>query len=71
VTGTKAGCVRCRVEIRVRVRGRAVVTYLPAEGNTFAGRSGVLPKGRLAYAVVARSDASGLTTTRAGSARIR
>jgi type 1 glutamine amidotransferase len=70
VTGTKAGCVRCRVQIRVRVGGRAVVTSLRAERHAFAGRSGVLPKGRWAYSVVASSDASGLTTTRAGSARI-
>ena len=70
VTGRRAACVRCRVELRVRVRGRAVVTSLRAERHTFRGRSGVLPKGRWAYAVVASSDGSGLAATRTGSARI-
>ena len=70
VTGTAATCVRCRAQLRVRLGGRSVVAPLRIEGWTFGGRTAVLPRGRWAYAVTVRSDASGLRTTRTGTVRI-
>jgi type 1 glutamine amidotransferase len=71
VTGTAARCVRCSAWLRVRVGGRSAVTTLRMQGGTFAGTTGVLPRGRWPYGVTVSSDASGLRTTRAGVVRIR
>jgi type 1 glutamine amidotransferase len=70
VTGTAAKCVRCRAQLLVRLGGRPAVTPLRLQGGTFGGRTPVLPRGRWAYAVTVRSDASGLRTTRTGTVRI-
>jgi cytochrome c len=70
VTGTQARCIRCDAQLRVRIGARMVVTPLGVEGRTFGGRSGALPRGRRAYTVTVRSDASGLRTTRAGAVRV-
>jgi cytochrome c len=70
VTGTETKCIRCRVELRVHLGDRSVVAPLRIAGGTFGGRTAVLPRGRWAYAVTVRSDASGLRTTRTGVVRI-
>ena len=70
VTGIEAKCIRCRAELRVRLGGRSVIAPLRIEGATFGGRTAILPRGRWAYAVTVRSDASGLRTTRRGTVRI-
>jgi type 1 glutamine amidotransferase len=59
VTCRLAKCRRCHAELRVRVRGRSLVTPLAVEGSAVRGRSSVLPAGRWHYAVIVRDAATG------------
>jgi cytochrome c len=62
---------RAHGELRVRARGRVLVTPLAVEGTSARGRSAVLPSGRWAYSVVLVDPGTGLSATARGLARVR
>jgi cytochrome c len=71
VTVRQATPRRPRGELRVRVRGRSLVTPLAFSGITARGRSAVLPPGGWAYTVVLEDRATGQSATARGRVRVR